>query len=240
VANASNISLAAGIFNEPTININSVASLVISGTASSTVFNCSDRLQNTGAAFSIVNSTVTIMNVTFLRCSRPNANGGAVSALGSSVVVLQCRFVNCSAASGGAISVTGPGSGLFLRVHGSVFERNSAIGGASGCPSDAAQPCSSWGGAIAAFEIPSVTIIACTMTSNLARASVPLESLQQNASRNALAGGGCVSVLFFGSISDTAVRVVGSRFEKCEVAVSRDDNVAAGNGVCHERSVLLC
>ena len=230
VAKATNISLAAGVFNEPTVSISNVASLVISGTASASIFNCSDRLQSTGAAFSIANSTVIIMDVTFFQCANPNANGGAVSASGSSVVVLRCRFVNCSAASGGAISVAGPGSLLFLRVHGSEFERNSALGGASGCPEDAAQPCSSWGGAIAAFEIPNVTVSACTMVSNIARASVPRLSPQNNASRNAVAGGGCVSVLFFGSASDTALRVFSNRFVKCEVAVSFSDNVTLGNG----------
>jgi hypothetical protein len=173
---------------------------------------------------------VTITDVIFLRCTNPNANGGAVSASGSSVVVLRSKFVNCSAASGGAISVTGPGSGLFLRVHSSDFEQNSAIGGDSGCPKEAAQPCSSWGGAIAAFDIPNVTVSACTMVSNIARASVPRMSLQHNASRNALAGGGCVSVLFFGSASDVAVVVVGNMFKQCKVAVSGSDNAAVGNG----------
>jgi hypothetical protein len=230
VANALNISLASGVFNEPTVSISNVASLVISGTASSTVFNCSDRLQTSGAAFIITNSTVTITDVTFLRCTNPNANGGAVSASGSSVVVLRSRFVNCSAASGGAISVSGPGSGLFLRVHGSDFEGNSAIGDASSCPKDGAQPCSSWGGAIAAFEIPNVTVSACTMVSNIARASVPRMSLQHNASRNAVAGGGCLSLLFSGNASGTALRVLGNRFVQCEVAVSGSDNVAVGNG----------
>jgi hypothetical protein len=170
------------------------------------------------------------MYVTFLQCTNLNANGGAISASGSSVVVLQCRFLNCSASSGGAISVTGPGSSLFLRVHGSDFQRNSALGGTSGCPQDAAQPCSSWGGAIAAFEILNVTVSSCSMASNIARASIPRSSLQHNASRNAVAGGGCVSVVFFGSASDTALRVLGNRFVHCEVAVSGSDNVAAGNG----------
>jgi hypothetical protein len=45
-----------------------------------------------------------------------------------------------------------------------------------------------------------------------------------------LAGGGCVSVLFFGSASDASLRVLGNRFAQCEVAVSGSDNVAAGNG----------
>jgi hypothetical protein len=55
-------------------------------------------------------------------------------------------------------------------------------------------------------------------------------SLQHNASRNALAGGGCVSVLFFGSASDVAVVVVGNMFKQCKVAVSGSDNAAVGNG----------
>jgi hypothetical protein len=230
VANASNISLAAGIFNESTVSISNMAWLFISGTASSTIFNCSDRPQTSGAAFRIANSTVTIMDVTFLRCTNPDANGGAVSAVGSSVFVTRSRFFNCSAASGGAISVTGPGSGLFLHVHSSNFQGNSAIGGTSGCPKESAQPCSTWGGAIAAFEVPNVTVSECMMVSNIARASVPSLSLQRNASRNAVAGGGCVSVLFFGSASGIEVRAHDNRFEQCEVVVSGSDDVAVGNG----------
>jgi hypothetical protein len=230
IINASNIFLAAGIFKEPTIFIRNVMSMVISGVVSSTIFSCSDS-SRTGAAFSIFNSTVTIMGVTFHQCANPNSNGGAVSANRSSLSVVQCRFVNCSAASGGAMSVTGPGSGLFLHVHSSDFEGNSAIGGASGCPQEAAQPCSTWGGAIAAFEMQNVTISGCTMVSNNARASIPHISPQHNFSKNAMAGGGCVSVLFFGSFSHTAVRVFGNRFVQCGVAVSANDNVAVGNGM---------
>jgi hypothetical protein len=231
--NASNISLSAGIFREPTISISDIVSLSISGVQNATIFNCSDRVQLTGAAFSINNSTVNIKGVSFYGCVSPNSDGGALSARGSSIVVSFCSFVNCSAASGGAMSVTGPGKGLYLDVQSSAFERNSAIGGASGCAGEAAQPCSSWGGAIAAFEMPNLTIVGCTMTSNIARASV---SLRSNSSRIAVAGGGCVSVLFFGNASDVTVRVSNNRFLQCEVAVSGRNNVAVGNGT----SKLFC
>ncbi len=228
--NVSSITLAAGVFREPTINISNIASFVISGNLSATIFSCSDRLQTAGAAFNIVNSTVSIHGVTFTKCTNPNSNGGAVSASGSSVVVSQCTFINCSAASGGAISVTGPGSDLFLHVSSSVFSSNSAIGAPSMCPNVTHQPCSTWGGAIAAFDIINVTISGCTMVSNIARASVPATSIQSSASRNAVAGGGCVSVLFFGSSIGSSVRVSGNSFLQCQVDVSGGDNVAVGNG----------
>jgi hypothetical protein len=229
VINASVITLAAGVFREPSISISNVMSLVISGVASATIFSCIDRPQTTGPVFIIINSTVTITGVTFKNCVSPVSNGGALSASGSSIVVSHCRFVNCSAASGGAISVMGH-SGLFLRVHSSDFEGNSAIGDASGCPKDAAQPCSTWGGAIATFDIPNVTISGCTMASNVARASVPYTSPQRNSSRNALAGGGCVSVLFFGNASGVLLHVVGNSFLRCQVVLSDNNDVAVGNG----------
>jgi hypothetical protein len=228
---ASYVSLSAGNFNESTVSISNISSLVISGVPSATVFDCSHRLATTGPAFSIVNSTVTITGVTFQNCSNPTSDGGAVSASGSSVEVLQCSFMNCSAASGGAMSVTGPGAGLFLSVQNSVFTRNTANGGLSGCPTDATQPCSTWGGAIAAFELLNVNISGCTMIENSAQAFVPSNSPQFNASRNAVAGGGCVSVLFAGNASGSNVVVSGSTFLQCAVAVAVGNNVIVGNGM---------
>ena len=154
-----------------------------------------------------------------------------MSASGSSIVVLQCRFINCSAASGGAMSVTGSSSDVFLNVQNSNFTLNSAIGGLSGCPADVAQPCSTWGGAIAAFEMLNVTISGCAMIENNARASVPTASGQFNASRNAVVGGGCVSVLFSGNSSGSSVNVRGSTFLKCAVMLTVGDNVNVGNGM---------
>jgi hypothetical protein len=228
---ASFVSLSAGTFTESTVSISSISSLVISGVPSATVFDCSHRLPTSGAAFFIVNSTVTITGVTFQSCSNPTSNGGAVSASGSSVAVSQCSFINCSAASGGAMSVTGPGAGLFLSVNNSTFIRNSANGGLSGCPSDAAQPCATWGGAIAAFEMLNVNISGCSMIENSAQASVPLTSPQYIASRNTVAGGGCVSVLFSGNSSGSGVHVSGSSFLRCSVAVAVGNNVDVGNGI---------
>jgi hypothetical protein len=226
---ASFVSLSSGPFNESTVNISNIASLVISGVPSGTVFECSSRLVPTGAAFSIVNSTVTITGVTFQSCYNPTSNGGAMSASDSSVVVSQCSFINCSAASGGAMSVTGSSGDLFLDVQDSNFTANSANGGGlASCPADPTQPCSTWGGAIAAFEMSNVAIGGCTMTGNSAHASVPTLSQQFNASRNAVAGGGCVSVLFSGNSSGSNVKFSGSTFLSCTVTVGT--NVIVGNG----------
>ncbi len=127
------------------------------------------------------------------------------------------------------MSVTASSDDLFLDVQNSNFTRNSANGGLSGCPADAAQPCSAWGGAIAAFEMSNVTISGCIMTGNSAQASVPTLSQQFNASRNAVAGGGCVSVLFSGNSSGSNVKFSGSTFLSCTVTVG--NTVYVGNGI---------
>lgn len=227
------VNLTAGIFNESTVNISGFESLDISGVPSATFFDCSARASASGAAFDIWNASVTISAITFQNCLNPTSDGGAVSARGSSVHVSKCSFINCSAANGGAISVTGPGRALFLRVDNTSFSGNSANGGLSSCPDSILHPCSSWGGAISAIDIFDVSISGCTMRANNARAFVPLASVQQTASRNALAGGGCVSVLFFGNSSGSSVRIVGNTFEHCSVDVLFSDNVVVGNGMCH-------
>jgi hypothetical protein len=226
------ISLDAGNYSEPTINITNVTSLVITGVPGAVVFDCSRRTAGSGAAFSIVGSAVTISGITFQRCANLNSNGGAVVSIGSSLVVSDCSFINCSAASGGAMSVTGPGSGLFLEVRNSSFTGNSALGGLVGCPKDASRPCATWGGAIAVFEVFNVTISGCSMASNSARAVVPVASEQYRMSENAVAGGGCVSVLFPGNASGVNVVVSGSTFQQCSVGVGSRDNVQIGNGTC--------
>jgi hypothetical protein len=231
--------LSAGAFNESTVEISNVPSLVISGVPSATVFDCSRRLATTGAALRIVNSKVTITGVTFQSCSNPTSNGGAVSASGSSVEVSQCSFINCSAASGGAMSATGPGAGLFLNVESSTFARNSANGGLSSCPADAAQPCSTWGGAIATFDMLNVSITGSTMIENSAQAFVPNDSPQFGTSKSAVAGGGCVAVLFVGNVSGSSVVVSGSTFLQCAVAVAVGNNVNVGNGM-HKVLRLCC
>jgi hypothetical protein len=213
-----------------------VSSLVVSGVPSSTFFDCSRRLgPTTGAAFNINNSTVMITGVTFQHCSNPNANGGAVSAVDSSVVASQCSFVNCSAANGGAMSATGRGEGMFLRVENSNFNGNSAVGGLIGCPpgSHSSEPCSTWGGAIAAFEILNVSVTGCSMTDNAAVAEVPVASPQRLLSRNAVAGGGCVSVLFRGNCSAFVLHMSDNLFLRCAVHVSRSRNIVVGNGMIH-------
>jgi hypothetical protein len=55
-----------------------------------------------------------------------------------------------------------------------------------------------------------------------------------------VAGGGCISVLFFGSASNTTMRVFSNRFMKCEVAVSFSDNVVVGNGASAVHGTCTC
>jgi hypothetical protein len=229
----SHVLLASGVFNETTVHITDTPSLVITGAPAATVFDCSRRLGHTnGAAFSISNSTVTFADIVFQSCSNMGGNGGAVSAVDSSVTVLHCVFVNCSAANGGAVSATGGSGGEFLNVHNSTFTRNSAVGGLIACPKESGsnQPCSTWGGSIAAFEVHNVTITGCTMAQSSVAGAVPVESAQSSLSRNAVAGGGCVSVLFRGNSSGSAVQVNGNSFRRCTVHVSSASNALVGNG----------
>jgi hypothetical protein len=233
----SSISLAAGFFNDSTVNISGMASFIISGVPSATVFDCSSRLQPPGAAFLISNSSVVITGVTFQTCHHPISNGGAISATASSVTVSHCSFTNCSAASGGAIYAAGPRDAIFLLVRDSVFSGNSAIGGLIGCPDDETMPCSSWGGGVAAAEVFNVSISGCRMLANTALAFVPKASRQYSVlTLSALAGGGCVSVLFSANASGSKVHVADNEFDGCEVDVSAVDsdvtgNVAVGNGM---------
>jgi hypothetical protein len=233
---ASQVNLSSGVFNETTVDISNVESVVISGVPSVTFFDCRRRLgQTSGAAFNISNSTVTFTGITFQNCNNAKGNGGALSAMGSSVVVSQCRFVNCSAANGGAVSASGPGRGLFLLIHNSNFTHNTAIGGSVGCPCDSRsnEPCSTWGGAVAAFDVGNISVTGCTMAENHAHAVVPVGSPQHNKSQNAVAGGGCVSVLFPGNSSGSALLFSGNTFMKCTVDVSWSKGIIVGNGNVH-------
>jgi hypothetical protein len=216
--------MSAGIYNDPPIRISNTVSLVIVGVPGATVFDCSSRL---GEAFNIVNSTVAITGVTFQDCLG-SSRGGAVSAIGSSIVVSQCSFTRCWAASGGAISVTGPDKGLFLSIQNSKFSENRAWGMAADCPSNPTQqPCSTWGGAIAAFEMFNVTISGCDFFDNWASAHVP-KPLDVDIT-SSVAGGGCVSILFRGNATGSRVCISDNQFVKCTVSVSKD--IPRGNGV---------
>lgn len=229
---ASHVNLSAGVFNESTVSINNVTSLVIFGVPSSTFFDCSRRaIQSSGPAFNISNSTVQFSGVTFQNCSNFNGSGGALSAIESSVDVSECHFTGCSAANGGAISATGLGSALFLNVHNTTFSRNSAIGALVGCHNQLGAPCSTWGGAIAAFEIVNVSVSGCNMTENTAVAVVPMGSSQIASTSNAVAGGGCLSVLFLGNSSSFSLQISGNMFVRCVVDVSSSKNVVVGNGI---------
>ena len=83
---------------------------------------------------------------------------------------------------------------------------------------------------MAAFDVLNVTVSGCRMEASKARATVPTTSLQQNASSNALSGGGCISVLFYGNASGSVVVVSGNTFDQCVVDVSSTANVRLGNG----------
>jgi hypothetical protein len=228
---------ATGVFNERTVDIYNVASLIVSGAPSSTLFDCSRRLQPTtlGAAFNISNSSVTFTGITFQHCYNTNGNGGAVSAVDSSVTVSNCSFFNCSAANGGAVAATGHDGDLFLDVRNSSFTRNAAIGSDIGCPSGerSNEPCSTWGGAVAAFEIRNVSVSGCKMVENSVVALVPAGSSQSKASLNAVAGGGCVSVLFRGNSSASTVHFSDNSFAHCTVDVPSSQNIQIGNGIAY-------
>jgi hypothetical protein len=237
VLGASEVMLNPGMFNESTVNIYNVASLIVIGAPPSTLFDCSRRLQPTNlvAAFTISNSSVTFTGITFQHCHNTNSNGGAVSAVDSNVTVSNCSFFNCSAANGGAVAATSRGGDMFLDVRNSSFTRNAAIGGGIGCPSDArsSEPCSTWGGAVAAFEIRNVSVSGCKMVENSAVAVVPAGSSQYNASRNAVAGGGCVSVVFSGNSSASTMHFSDNSFAHCTVHVSSSNNIFVGNGIVY-------
>lgn len=231
---ASQVNLSAGVFNESTVSIKNMALLVISGVPSFTVFDCSRRLgHTTGPAFNITNSTVMITGVTFQHCSNINGHGGAVSAIYSSISLLQCSFFNCSAANGGAVSSTGRVAALFLRIQNSNFSSNSAMGGLIGCPTGnyPGEPCSTWGGAISAFDVETVRITGCILTANTAVAALPIGSPQSETSRNSLAGGGCVSVLFQGNASAVSLQISGNSMSHCAVKVPNLSNILVGNGI---------
>jgi hypothetical protein len=233
--------LSPGVFNETTVRITDTPSLVIKGAPAATVFDCSRRPRQTnGAAFNISNSTVTFADIAFQSCSNMNGNGGAVSAVDSSVTVSHCLFVNCSAANGGAVSATARDRSVFLNVQNSDFTRNSAVGGLIACPNESgsSQPCSTWGGSIATFEVYNVTVTGCTMAQSSAVAAVPVDSPQSSLSRNAVAGGGCVSVLFRGNSSGSTVQVSGNSFRQCTVHISSASNALVGNGNLVWRAVF--
>jgi hypothetical protein len=226
------LSLSEGIYNEPTISISDVT-LVIRGNPNLTVFDCSRRQgTSSGPAFVINNSSISISGIIFQNCSNSAFNGGAISVIGSSVVLSQCSFIGCRAPSGGAVSVTGRGRDEFLRIQNSTFITNFATGGSAGCPEDLSEPCSTWGGAVAAFEMYNVSISGCIMINNVAVALVPQLSIQSSASKNAVAGGGCISVMFRGNASGPELRMSSNTFVECRVEVSGSNGIVVGNGVC--------
>ena len=68
------------------------------------------------------------------------------------------------------------------------------------------------------------------LANNIAVAAVPSNSPNRGLSRNAVAGGGCVSLLFRGNSSASTLRIVNSSFLRCEVDVSNSSGIVVGNG----------
>ncbi len=208
--NASTLYLSPGNFSEPVITISGSAVFVnITGSGGSTVF---DRSPGTspGPAFSIANAAVAISGVTFRSYANfdvLNGTGGAVSASGSNLTVCGCSFFNNMAQTGGAIGVA---SGS-LAVSSSSFQNNTAT-----CPNAASttKACSAWGGAIGAVEARSVLLTGSTFSSNAV--NLVLNNVTSTASQ-AVAGGGCVSVLHNFNVSESTVVMSGNVFQSCLV-----------------------
>ena len=211
--NANKLYLAAASFQEPTVIINSSSLFVsIIGSndgSSSTVFDCTRR-PSSGPAFSIFNTAVSLSGITFQNCANFDGLkgiGGAVSASGSSVTVSNCTFFNNSAQIGGAIGVASSS----LVVSDCDFENNTAT-----CPNAAstATACSAWGGAIGTEESPSVSILGNRFNSN--SVNLVLSGVTSPTSK-AVGGGGCISVMHNGNVSESRIAIDGNALESCSV-----------------------
>jgi hypothetical protein len=77
------------------------------------------------------------------------------------------------------------------------------------------------------------------MADNSAVAVVPSDSPQSVLSSNAVAGGGCVSLLFRGNSSASTLRVINNSFVRCGVDVSGSRNIAVGNGSVHSHESVV-
>ena len=214
--NANLVYLSAGYFNESNVVINSSSPFVSiigsNGGSSSSVFDCNHR--SSGPAFSIVNTAVSISRITFQNCANFNVLGGvggAISAAnGSIVTVIDCNFFNNTAQTGGAIGLA---SGS-LAVSSCFFQNNAAT-----CPgaASAATACSAWGGAIGTIEAPSVMLTNNTFSSNAV--NLLLNTVASDTSR-AVAGGGCVSVMYSLNVSASRVTIDANVFQNCFVLMS--------------------
>ena len=76
-------------------------------------------------------------------------------------------------------------------------------------------------------------LLRCNMVENSVVAVVPAGSSQYIASRNAVAGGGCVSVVFSGNSSASTMHFSGNSFAHCTVDVSSSKNIFVGNGIVY-------
>jgi hypothetical protein len=225
--NANSVYLAAVYFNEPNVIINSSSPFVSiigsNDSSSSTVFDC-NRRSSTGPALFILNTAVSISGITFQNCANfdgLSGIGGAVSAIGSSVTVNDCQFFNNIAQIGGAIGVKSSS----LVVSSCVFENNIAT-----CPNAASTTtaCSAWGGAIGTEESPSVSIRSNRFNSNWV--NLELKGVT-NATSKAVGGGGCISVMHRGNVSESRVTINGNALESCSVQMVGFNDGSATRGI---------
>jgi hypothetical protein len=213
---ATSVLLSEGIFNETSIYVDSIAPLFsVSGSRNNSIFDCGGR----GPAFIIANTSVAISGIIFQNCVNfiANGTGGAISAHSNSVVaVTNCAFYNNTAQTGGAIGAISSA----LTVTSSLFESNTAT-----CPS-ASVACSAWGGAIGAVETASVIITNSAFNRNAV--NLELTGVRDSAS-SAAGGGGCVSVMYNGDVSNSRVAVDGNVFQSCVVRMSGSSNPQNGS-----------
>jgi hypothetical protein len=170
---------------------------------------------------------VSISGITFQNCANfeglngIRGVGGAVSASGSIVTVSDCKFFNNTAQIGGAIGVK---SGSLL-VSSCVFENNMAT-----CPNAASTTtaCSAWGGAIGTEESLSVSIIGNKFSSNAVK--LVLNGVTSPTSK-AVGGGGCISVMHKGNVSESRVTIDGNSLERCSVQMFGFNDGSATRGI---------
>jgi hypothetical protein len=209
---ATALSLSPGVFNESSVRISDIPNLIINGTIG-TVFDCSLRTNSSGLsdpAFIFSNATVVISHLVFQNCMNlrdTDGVGGALSANSSNLNISDCFFSNNVAQVGGAIGA------IFgkLVVSSSVFQSNTAT-----CPNSTSMSpvCSAWGGAIGTVEAQEITVIGCSFISNMV--DVVFDGVT-NPNSTSAAGGGCISVMHKGNVSESHIAIVGNTFAGCLV-----------------------
>ncbi len=211
---ANALSLSPSVFNESSVIISDIPKLIING-AIGTVFDCSLRTDTTGLsdpAFRVSNATVVISRLTFQNCTNlrvAGGLGGALSASNSNININDCIFLKNVAQVGGAIGA----EFSKLVVVSSVFQNNMAT-----CPNpnftSMSQVCSAWGGAIGFVEAQKMEVVGCTFISNMV--NLVFDGVT-NPTSTSVGGGGCVSVMYNGNVSESQIAVDGNTFERCLV-----------------------